>query len=78
MINLGENDCFVVVWLILHGMGVNKSEFKENLNKHQWVTKVIRSATRKTIREMENLVLLWGIVCLLNVLIWVVMFKKNI
>lgn len=78
MINLGENDCFVVVWLILHGMGVNKIEFKENLNKHQWVTKVIGSAIRKKIREMENLVLFWGIVCLLDVLIWVVMFKKNI
>jgi len=78
MINLGENDCFVVVWLILHGMGVNKIEFNENLNKNQWVTKVIGSAIRKKIREMKNLVLLWGIVCLLDVLIWVVMFKKNI
>jgi hypothetical protein len=48
------------------------------LNKHQWVTKVIGSAIRKKIREMENLVLFWGIVCLLDVLIWVVMFKKNI
>jgi hypothetical protein len=48
------------------------------LNKNQWVTKVIGSAIRKKIREMKNLVLLWGIVCLLDVLIWVVMFKKNI
>jgi hypothetical protein len=39
-------------------MGVNKIEFNENLNKNQWVTKVIGSAIRKKIREMKNLVLL--------------------